>query len=1204
MEHLLLQGHAATAHEQHYFSPAPTSAYLATHQDVSSNLEPKVAERAAAARARLAQAAQVRATQQAYLHHQMQEFNTWYAQVSQAHAAESAAPAPDYAEADSSHLQLKPELLAKLNTFPPKAAQITCACKCLRSHPIAQVPVKQQARAHKRTKSEQLSCDYLALILSCLKSAERPAFYNTCLTNLNALEGLTGAQLQQQEQAAAHYAPLTLRTWANQFSGAPKAQLTRAWTYADLSHFECCDYELPQQPKAYDVKRTCLGLSERAQCVTLEAQQAIYDLSLNLNRLQPRYLGPALTKINPLFQLDGVGFIQGLAKLGCSITQRYPLAALLAPQINPTDPTDPTKLQEQVNAYLKSTEAKLTAKLRKQAERNDAQFQKEQEQAQQQALAPKSDHSDPDDQGGSSGSNDSGTPPNDSGNMPGDSGSSEGAAAASSTDSPVDLADHDWFVPVLPESPFGSADAVDPEAHDWFVPVLPESPFGSVDAVAPEDHDWFVPVLPESPFGSEHSADTVDPEDHDWFVPILPESPFGSERAADTVDPVDHSWFVPVLPESPFGSERAADTVDPEDHDWFVPVLPESPFGADSSSAADAFDPEDHDWFVPILPESPFGSERSAESVDPVDHDWFVPVLPESPFGSERSADAVDPSDHSWFVPVLPEFSLSAASQSKSDRVPAADPEDELPWSAPCLPVTDFGLSADPQINVALDYDEVVSAYQQHELTPVMPDLCYLRPIPTALPHAPAFLAQHAQIQHDATNPERWSATFPQLYGSSNAYGYVDLVQPKLVNALDPQCWVGASAGAIPHTFVLPQPICTCDDQGVPQGLVLDMMNQGHAAAATLLKTYSQHDFEAYLATGYLTFEHGLQVFEGFRRTWLNNNGGAGFAVSSDQTAPEYLELSLTDCHSIGADPAELSGYCFAPLPYDVLRIEQMAVESSYATAAHPFGPVATTGLAPYCNAFRYLKQQGSSTDQLSAIEYKLHEAAFKLHWYANRRLNFEYSCALVNPALAASGRQVCYDIHHCDWVANEAQRNILMQARRVEGQLRNDLNTLDQLCAHVPHYQAELDPNEGLGALYAAAQHKQLSLGATAFNYAALPKLPQGKLPPFLSTEDSYRLLQNRALLAAIQTKFSSGSERAELKELRERSIQANLAGSKIRDLIDQNLPEATAKVKGLIDSGMEFLDANEVGAKAKAWLDQGSSKVMDLWGRFTKHN
>ena len=210
----------------------------------------------------------------------------------------------------------------------------------------------------------------------------------------------------------------------------------------------------------------------------------------------------------------------------------------------------------------------------------------------------------------------------------------------------------------------------------------------------------------------------------------------------------------------------------------------------------------------------------------------------------------------------------------------------------------------------------------------------------------------------------------------------------------------------------------------------------------------------------------------------------------------------------------------------------------------------------------------------------------------------------MVNPALAASGRQVCYDIHHCDWVANEAQRNILMQARRVEGQLRNDLNTLDQLCAHVPHYQAELDPNEGLGALYAAAQHKQLSLGATAFNYAALPKLPQGKLPPFLSTEDSYRLLQNRALLAAIQTQFSGGSERAELKELRERSIQANLAGSKIRDLIDQNLPEATAKVKGLIDSGMEFLDANEVGAKAKAWLDQGSSKVMDLWGRFTKHN
>ena len=35
MEHLLLQHLNVAAHEQHYFTPAPTSAFLATHQDLA-----------------------------------------------------------------------------------------------------------------------------------------------------------------------------------------------------------------------------------------------------------------------------------------------------------------------------------------------------------------------------------------------------------------------------------------------------------------------------------------------------------------------------------------------------------------------------------------------------------------------------------------------------------------------------------------------------------------------------------------------------------------------------------------------------------------------------------------------------------------------------------------------------------------------------------------------------------------------------------------------------------------------------------------------------------------------------------------------------------------------------------------------------------------------------------------------------------------
>lgn len=403
MEHLILQSQAAAAHEQHYFTPAPTSAFLATHQDVvvsSRGEQHLAAEHTSAARARLAQAAQVRAAQQTYLRSQEQDFTAWLAQMLlNTNSAEVALNAqPEQNDGSSSHLQLKPELSAKLSTFPPKAAQITCACKCLRSHPIALVAPEQQAQANQRTESEQLSCDYQALVLTYLKPAERPAFYNMCLSSATALNGLTNSHLI--EQAAAHYAPITLRNWANQFTGAPEAQLTYAWNLADLSHFECCDYELPQQPKAYDVKRTCLALSERAQCVTLEAQQAINDLSLSISRMQPRHLGSALTKLNPLFQLDGVGFIQGLAELGRFIPQHYPLVPLMAPGITATDATNQA---EQVKDYLKSTELKLKGKLRKQAECNDAQFQTELEQAQQQAnaLASKTDLHDPDDQGGS-----------------------------------------------------------------------------------------------------------------------------------------------------------------------------------------------------------------------------------------------------------------------------------------------------------------------------------------------------------------------------------------------------------------------------------------------------------------------------------------------------------------------------------------------------------------------------------------------------------------------------------------------------------------------------------------------------------------------------------------------------------------------------------------------------------------------------------
>lgn len=102
--------------------------------------------------------------------------------------------------------------------------------------------------------------------------------------------------------------------------------------------------------------------------------------------------------------------------------------------------------------------------------------------------------------------------------------------------------------------------------------------------------------------------------------------------------------------------------------------------------------------------------------------------------------------------------------------------------------------------------------------------------------------------------------------------------------------------------------------------------------------------------------------------------------------------------------------------------------------------------------------------------------------------------------------------------MANEAQRQFLLDARFAESMLRGDLDMLKTMCAGLPLNRAELEAKEGLGARYAKAQRKQLSLGRTAFDFSALPQLPHGKLPPFLTAKDSYRLLQNRARLAASQ--------------------------------------------------------------------------------------
>ena len=641
MEHQMLQHQTAAAHEQHYFTPAPNSVFLSTHQDSlrsqrqavapsepdaesTATKERLAAERAAAARERLAHAAQVRAIQKAHLQSKAQDFNAWLAQ-----APLTSSAASDMLSTESASLQLKSELLTKLSTFPPKAPQITCACKCLRSHLIALVPESQQALAHKRTEAEQLNCDYLALVLNCLKPAARPAFYNTCLTSITALEGLTRAQLEQQEQAADQYAPLTLRTWAQQFTGAPETQLVRNWDLAALSHFECCDYELPAQPKAYDVKRTCLALGERAQCVTLEAQQAINDLSLCVTRLQPRYLGGALPKINALFKRDGAGFIQGLAELGCTLPQRYPLVKLLRPEITSPDPTDPTKQEEQINAYLKSTELKLKGKLRKQAERNDAQFQQELEQKA--ALASVS-APEPQDHDEHSAPAASGQPAN-------------RVSAAASGARPATNAAPLSARPATNAAPLSARPRIEPEQPDFD----PSDEDYEAEEADLSDRSRDDPDLPQADFdSSDEDAEDVDPSDQFWIDPDQPEADCDSSDEDDEDDDLsDRSWDDPDQPEEDFdSSDEDAEDYDLSDRAWDDPDQPEA--DCDSSDEDDEFDDlSARSWDEPEPSESSFApSDNAYKGVALSERSWFGPELPQARLEPGYKAESAANSSH------------------------------------------------------------------------------------------------------------------------------------------------------------------------------------------------------------------------------------------------------------------------------------------------------------------------------------------------------------------------------------------------------------------------------------------------------------------------------------------------------------------------------------------------------------------------------
>ena len=140
-------------------------------------------------------------------------------------------------------------------------------------------------------------------------------------------------------------------------------------------------------------------------------------------------------------------------------------------------------------------------------------------------------------------------------------------------------------------------------------------------------------------------------------------------------------------------------------------------------------------------------------------------------------------------------------------------------------------------------------------------------------------------------------------------------------------------------------------------------------------------------------------------------------------------------------------------------------------------------------------------------MQDKLEVTEIDLQRYANRRLNFEISCDIVNSGYVE--RKVQRDLSSCDWVANKAQLNFLLEARSAAFDVQRDLNDLQTLCKNQPYYEPRLQLTETWGKAIALIQHQQLRAGKAAFNYQQL--LPQDKLPPMLNAGWDALLRRNR---------------------------------------------------------------------------------------------
>ena len=381
----------------------------------------------------------------------------------------------------------------------------------------------------------------------------------------------------------------------------------------------------------------------------------------------------------------------------------------------------------------------------------------------------------------------------------------------------------------------------------------------------------------------------------------------------------------------------------------------------------------------------------------------------------------------------------------------------------------------------------------------------------------PGFCLNDAETWQDRNLMSVWRVVGEQRYGTRQMGVFsADLTRPVFVNGLNPLCWYGCRRGTIAYTYVYPEAITQCDAQGVPLAQIIGIDELG---TTPRVEWFIEETLKrAQLSEHFLSPEvvKAEQAF--FRENWLDTNVGAGFAISADPHDGAYYGYDTPEALARAELSAEDLAVEYEPLSYDQLSLEQIVVASTTPTASHPYGLVAEVGLTGYVNVLNYLKAKACQYPQAStqferyqqliaAVQDKLEVTEINLQRYANRRLNFEISCDLVNSGYVE--RKVQRDMSSCDWVANKAQLNFLLEARAAAFDVQRDLKDLQTLCKNQPYYEPRLQLTETWGKAIALLQHQQLRGGKAAFNYQQL--LPQDKLPPMLNAGWDALLRRNR---------------------------------------------------------------------------------------------